>query len=521
MAFSVLTAFALSLLESKALAGQPAAPCAERCLSFQIYIRSDSAVCQAAQKYAEAFGKQREGICVEVIDTVKGKEGLNRYWQLVRRFHVEKPGLPLFYACGRLKTGFSSAESSSAAIEDLFAIHAYIRPTCQHCRDAKRFLTELAKRWKGVRVVFHDVEHERAAIQEMTLLAQRHGVTATAFPVMYVCGRVVSGYQSDATTGHNIEELLVRASVAKVGNEADESSSKKNVETARARCPSAVNWLATISVSYVDEAGLISHTASASPVESRAAATDKTTAPPPNAEPELPPVDQQDESTEKTYIAPAEAPEGMNLPWIGYVRVRDLGMPAFTLLIGLIDGFNPCAMWVLVFLLSVLVNVKDRRKIAAIAGTFVVVSGLAYLSFMAAWLNFFMLVGIARPLQIALGLLAVVIGVVNVKDFFAFKRGVTFSIPESAKPGIYARRKPHRHGQISLISNWAVHHIGCACQHCGTNVHSRSAGHLHADSHISTLFRLEKLCLSRTVQCGLYVRRQRHGHRVFNHAFTS
>jgi hypothetical protein len=96
-------------------------------------------------------------------------------------------------------------------------------------------------------------------------------------------------------------------------------------------------------------------------------------------------------------------------------------------------------MWVLVFLLSVLVNVKDRRKIAAIAGTFVVVSGLAYFAFMAAWLKLFMFVGIARPLQIALGLLAVVIGLVNVKDFFFFKRGVTLSIPDSAKPGIYAR----------------------------------------------------------------------------------
>jgi hypothetical protein len=134
-----------------------------------------------------------------------------------------------------------------------------------------------------------------------------------------------------------------------------------------------------------------------------------------------------------------EAPEGVDIPWIGYVRVRDWGLPVFTLLIGLIDGFNPCAMWVLVFLLSVLVNIRDRRKIAAIAGTFVVVSGLAYFAFMAAWLNLFMIVGIARPVQIALGILAVLIGLINVKDFFAFKKGVTLSIPESVKPGIYSR----------------------------------------------------------------------------------
>jgi hypothetical protein len=96
-------------------------------------------------------------------------------------------------------------------------------------------------------------------------------------------------------------------------------------------------------------------------------------------------------------------------------------------------------MWVLAFLLSVLVNIKDRRKILLIAGTFVVVSGLAYFLFMAAWMNLFLLIGIARPVQIALGMLAVFIGIVNIKDFFAFKRGITLSIPESSKPGLYRR----------------------------------------------------------------------------------
>jgi cytochrome c biogenesis protein CcdA len=129
----------------------------------------------------------------------------------------------------------------------------------------------------------------------------------------------------------------------------------------------------------------------------------------------------------------------IELPLFGATRVSDLGLPLFTFLVGLVDGFNPCAMWVLVFLLSVLVNVKDRRKILLIAGTFVLVSGLAYFAFMAAWLNLFMLIGIARPAQIVLGLMAILIGLINIKDFFAFKQGITLSIPESSKPGIYRR----------------------------------------------------------------------------------
>jgi hypothetical protein len=131
--------------------------------------------------------------------------------------------------------------------------------------------------------------------------------------------------------------------------------------------------------------------------------------------------------------------EAIDVAWFGRLDARRLGMPLFTVAIGLVDGFNPCAMWVLLLLLSILVNLRDRTRILAIAGTFVLVSGAAYFAFMAAWLNVFEWIGMLRPVQVTLGLAAVAIGLVHVKDFFAFKRGISLSIPEAAKPGIYAR----------------------------------------------------------------------------------
>lgn len=131
--------------------------------------------------------------------------------------------------------------------------------------------------------------------------------------------------------------------------------------------------------------------------------------------------------------------EGIKAAWFGELRAQNLGLPLFTVAIGLLDGFNPCAMWVLLFLLSLLVNFQDRRKMAIIAGTFVLVSGLIYFAFMAAWLNVFLLIGISRGIQIVLGGLALFVGAINLKDFFALHRGISLSIPESAKPGLYAR----------------------------------------------------------------------------------
>lgn len=144
-----------------------------------------------------------------------------------------------------------------------------------------------------------------------------------------------------------------------------------------------------------------------------------------------------DRRTQGTAAPPVV--EGIKTEWFGELRSRDLGLPLFTIAIGLLDGFNPCAMWVLLFLLSLLVNLQDRRKMALIAGTFVLVSGLIYFAFMAAWLNMFLLIGLSRSVQIALGGLALFVGVVNIKDFFALHRGISLSIPESAKPGFYAR----------------------------------------------------------------------------------
>ncbi len=142
------------------------------------------------------------------------------------------------------------------------------------------------------------------------------------------------------------------------------------------------------------------------------------------------------ESSEETTEAQQDT---ILLPVFGRLKVSDIGMPLFTVAVGLVDGFNPCAMWVLLFLLSILVNLRDRVRILAVAGTFVLVSGLAYFAFMAAWLNVFLIVGYLRPIQIGLGILAIMVGAIHVKDFFAFKQGLSLSIPESAKPGIYQR----------------------------------------------------------------------------------
>lgn len=135
--------------------------------------------------------------------------------------------------------------------------------------------------------------------------------------------------------------------------------------------------------------------------------------------------------------ASAPSPGQVETRLFGTLSASRLGLPLFTLAVGLLDGFNPCAMWVLLLLLSLLVRLHDRKRMALVAGTFVLVSGAVYYAFMTAWLNIFLVAGMSAPLRWTLAGMAFTIGVINVKDFFVRERRLSLSIPDSAKRTIH------------------------------------------------------------------------------------
>ena len=105
------------------------------------------------------------------------------------------------------------------------------------------------------------------------------------------------------------------------------------------------------------------------------------------------------------------------------------------------DAFNPCAFFVLLFLLSLLVHAKSRTRMAIVGGTFVLFSGLVYFVFMAAWLNVFLIAGELRVITFIAGLIALMVAALNIKDYFWFKAGPSLSIPDAAKPGLFKRMR--------------------------------------------------------------------------------
>ncbi len=142
----------------------------------------------------------------------------------------------------------------------------------------------------------------------------------------------------------------------------------------------------------------------------------------------------------------------VDIPWLGEVNIAAVGLPQLTLTLGFLDGFNPCAMWVLMFLLGLLVYSGSRRRILFIGMTFVMASGVVYFVFMAAWLNLFLVVGLSSWITKLLAGVAIGMGAINLKDVVFFKRGVSLMIPESAKPTLYRRARAILHEQETWLA---------------------------------------------------------------------
>ena len=122
-----------------------------------------------------------------------------------------------------------------------------------------------------------------------------------------------------------------------------------------------------------------------------------------------------------------------NIPLIGKVDVKKASLPVISIVIGLVDGFNPCAMWVLLFLITMLINMKNRRRMWILGFTFILSSALVYLMFMLAYLNIASAL-IQTWFKYIIALVALVGGIINLKSYYKErKKDIGCSVTDAKK----------------------------------------------------------------------------------------
>lgn len=135
---------------------------------------------------------------------------------------------------------------------------------------------------------------------------------------------------------------------------------------------------------------------------------------------------------------PAPDASTLRVPLLGDVTLADRSAVGVTALIAFVDGFNPCSLWVLTVLLAMVINAgATRGRLLAVGGVFLTVTTLVYGLFIVGVFNVLGLIERIGTIRLLVAAVALTIGLVNLKDYLAFGRGFSFSIPERAKPRIY------------------------------------------------------------------------------------
>ncbi|MBT3538748.1 hypothetical protein HOF40_03215 [Candidatus Parcubacteria bacterium] len=127
--------------------------------------------------------------------------------------------------------------------------------------------------------------------------------------------------------------------------------------------------------------------------------------------------------------------ECIRVPVLGRIDATSFSLPILTIVLGLLDGFNPCAMWALLFLISLLLGMEDKRRMWLLGSIFILVSGIVYFIFMAAWLQFIMFIGMVSIIRLIIGGTAIGVGSINIRDWWRSRKSDGVVCKVSSKEG--------------------------------------------------------------------------------------
>jgi cytochrome c biogenesis protein CcdA/glutaredoxin len=159
-----------------------------------------------------------------------------------------------------------------------------------------------------------------------------------------------------------------------------------------------------------------------------------------------------------TTVAPTPSPAptppaetSIDIPFVGPLDLAGQSLFVTTGLIALVDGFNPCSLWVLSVLLAMMLHAGSRRRLALVGLTFLLVTAAAYGAFMVGLFSIIGLLGYLWWVQLLIAAIVLVFGLLAIKDYFWFGRGISLSIPDRHKPAIYERSRSLLAPERSLL----------------------------------------------------------------------
>ena len=248
---------------------------------------------------------------------------------------------------------------SEKNLVNIYLFHSY---TCKHCKEEIKLLDELEKEYDNIKVYKYEVnENENGEL--LKNISEIMGSKVTGTPYTIIGNKVFSGY---------------------------------DYENSKGRFKGAIEYYSKYG--YEDKVG---EYISSIPLPSY----------------EVKDTDLDVDEYINDYIS-----YKVKLPLIGEVKLKNLTLPLVTVVIGLADGFNPCAMWVLLFLISMLIGMKDKKRMWILGSTFLLISALIYLIFMMSWLNLANLLISVVWVRVIIAIVSLVGGIINLRGYIKHRK---------------------------------------------------------------------------------------------------
>ncbi len=262
----------------------------------------------------------------------------------------------------------------AAASEEGVNVYFFYGEGCPHCKAEKNFLAGLQAEIPEVKIYSYEVWNNRDNAQLLAKLGREGGLDVSGVPITIIGSKVFPGFYTAETTGARIREAVN--------------------DYLYKGCPDLVAQI----INPTDQQCLDDCTDSGveCPHDCGCAADD---------------------------IKSSALPSALGLPFIGEIETKNFSLPLLTILIAALDGFNPCAMWVLLFLIGLLLGMESRKRMWILGSAFIIASAAVYFLFLSAWLNLFLFLGFVLWIRITIAVVALGSGIYHLRQYWLERRG--------------------------------------------------------------------------------------------------
>lgn len=259
------------------------------------------------------------------------------------------------------------------ADEKVINIHLFYGNGCPHCAAEEEFLSDYLKDRTDVKLYKYEVWYDSHNQELLSKVQKEMGTTnKNGVPFTVIGKKTIVGY-ADGVTDEQIKD--------------------------------AINYY--LNNDYRDYAGEITGKVKKTEVKEDTTKDESKTE------------DKKENKIEKADDTKDsdQTDENVTVPVLGKINAKKVSLPILAVVLGFVDGFNPCAMWILIFLITMLFNMKDRKKMWILGLTFILTSGIVYLMFMLAWLNLATFISKIAFIRLLIAVIALVVGLINVYKY--------------------------------------------------------------------------------------------------------